>query len=130
MTPVQLAAELEMSPTSLRGWLRRDFPREEFKKNAPWELTPEMVRAARARFGGKRSGPSVMRHSPRMPSRLVLRQYADRTGGGLHRPFLGLAKEAGIELGQGVQVAGLTTRVHLFDLRSFGVPPEAVEGLR
>lgn len=52
MTPGQLAAELDMSPKTLRGWLRRDFPREEFRKRTSWELTPEMIHAARARFGG------------------------------------------------------------------------------
>ena len=50
MTPGELAIELGISPKTLRAWLRETFPRPASQKNTSWLLTPEIVRAARARF--------------------------------------------------------------------------------
>ena len=50
MTPVQLARELHIPAKNLRGWLRRNFPRNDAKWKSPWSLTPEQVRAARKRW--------------------------------------------------------------------------------
>lgn len=50
MTPKQLAEELEIDPKTLRGFLRREFPRDESDKNTSWKLTDDQVEAARAKF--------------------------------------------------------------------------------
>lgn len=51
MTPNRLAAELGISPKSLRAWLRRTYPRPESQKHSEWYLTPDVVAAVRAHFG-------------------------------------------------------------------------------
>jgi len=48
--PNDLAKELDMSPKVLRSFLRQEFTRPAEKKNSSWELTKEMVIAARERF--------------------------------------------------------------------------------
>jgi hypothetical protein len=53
MTPVELARDLNMSPKVLRSWLRRTFPRSAVEHFQRWELTPEMVLAAKAHFGSR-----------------------------------------------------------------------------
>lgn len=48
--PSDLAETLEVSPKALRGFLRREFPRDANAKNTSWELTEEMVEKATAHF--------------------------------------------------------------------------------
>ena len=48
MSPDELAAELGISPKTLRAWLRRNFPRPVDEKNSSWHLTAEHIAAARA----------------------------------------------------------------------------------
>lgn len=48
--PVALAKELDVDPKTLRGFLRRTFPRATEAKNTSWSLTPEMVAKATAHF--------------------------------------------------------------------------------
>jgi hypothetical protein len=48
MRAEDLARELGMGAPALRRWLRRTFPRPAAERNAPWVLTDEQVRAARA----------------------------------------------------------------------------------
>lgn len=59
MTPPRLAVELGMSPTTLRAFLRREFPRSSADRGTDWFLTPEQVVAARARFGRGQSALAV-----------------------------------------------------------------------
>lgn len=53
MTPVDLAAQLQVEPIEVRRFLRSEFPRSEVEKGQRWNLTPEMVRAVRAHFAGR-----------------------------------------------------------------------------
>jgi hypothetical protein len=53
MEPNDLAAQLGVSPKSLRAWLRRAHPRSPVDHNARWTLTEAQVTAARAHFGGR-----------------------------------------------------------------------------
>lgn len=48
--PSDLAAELEISPKALRGFLRREFPRGADQKNTSWALTQEMIDSATDHF--------------------------------------------------------------------------------
>jgi hypothetical protein len=48
MTPDQLAAELGITPKTLRAWLRRNFPRSAAQKGSSWTLTRKHANAARA----------------------------------------------------------------------------------
>lgn len=50
LRPNDLAKELNISPKSLRGWLRTNFTRPIEVKNTSWELSSEMVEAARGHF--------------------------------------------------------------------------------
>lgn len=50
LRPNDLAKELNISPKSLRGWLRTNFTRPLEAKNTSWELTPTIVEAAREHF--------------------------------------------------------------------------------
>lgn len=51
MTPTELAIQLEISPKTLRAWLRRQFPRPDSQKWTLWApLSPHIVRAARQRW--------------------------------------------------------------------------------
>lgn len=50
LRPNDLAKELNISPKSLRGWLRTNFTRPIEVKNTSWTLTPVMVEAARDHF--------------------------------------------------------------------------------
>lgn len=53
--PEALARDIGMSAKVLRGWLRRQFPRDAGDHWQPWFLTNEQVAAAEAHFG-KRDG--------------------------------------------------------------------------
>jgi len=55
MTPDELATELGINGRTLRGWLRRTFPRSEGERWARWELSAEQVAAARATFAQSRA---------------------------------------------------------------------------
>lgn len=57
MEPSDLAAQLGVSPKSLRAWLRRTFPRSPLDHNTRWTVTHAQAEAARAHFTG--SGPSA-----------------------------------------------------------------------
>lgn len=50
MTPRELAGELGISPSTLRAWLRREFPREPGERG-PWRIDEGQAEAARARWG-------------------------------------------------------------------------------
>lgn len=50
MRPKDLAAELEIDAKTLRGWLRKEFPRPLDKKNTSWALSDDVVEAAREHF--------------------------------------------------------------------------------
>lgn len=50
MRPKDLAEELDISPKSLRAFLRREFPRASEEKNTNWLLSDEMVDKAREHF--------------------------------------------------------------------------------
>jgi transcriptional regulator with XRE-family HTH domain len=50
MRPKDLAAELGIDPKTLRGWLRKEFPRNPNEKNTSWALTEEQIDAAYGRF--------------------------------------------------------------------------------
>lgn len=50
MTPKALATELEVSPKTLRSFLRREFPRSAQEKNTSWKLTEDQVAKAREHF--------------------------------------------------------------------------------
>lgn len=53
MTPKALASELEISAKALRGWLRKEFPRDTSAKNTSWRLSDAQVEAATAHFAGE-----------------------------------------------------------------------------
>lgn len=48
--PKDLAEELDIDPKTLRGFLRREFPRPSSEKNTSWVLTEEHIAAAREEF--------------------------------------------------------------------------------
>jgi len=50
MTPRELAGELGISPSTLRAWLRREFPRDPGERG-PWRIDESHAEAARARWG-------------------------------------------------------------------------------
>jgi len=50
MTPNKLAAELGISPKTLRAWLRREHPRPDALKGTHWHLGAYIVQAAHARW--------------------------------------------------------------------------------
>ena len=50
MRPAQLAAELGISPKTLRSWLRANHPRTAPEKGDPWFITPTVIYAARQHF--------------------------------------------------------------------------------
>jgi hypothetical protein len=52
--PNDLATELGISPKTLRGWLRRRYPRSATAQGTNWSLTSDQVRAVRDHFGGMR----------------------------------------------------------------------------
>jgi len=52
--PEELAAELGISPKTLRAWLRDQFPRGAGEHGGPWFLTHQQVSAARQRYHGRR----------------------------------------------------------------------------
>lgn len=49
LTPKALAEELDVSPKTLRGWLRRQFPRGDAHGKS-WVLTEDQAEAARVHF--------------------------------------------------------------------------------
>jgi len=67
MKPVRLAAELDISPKTLRAWLRQTFPRHEGEKNSTWEMTAAQVAAARQKWGGTERAELPTRSSPAGP---------------------------------------------------------------
>jgi hypothetical protein len=50
VTPNELAAELGISPKTLREFLRYRFTRPAAEKNTDWEVTLPMIVAAARRF--------------------------------------------------------------------------------
>lgn len=50
LRPKELAEELEVDPKTLRGFLRKEFPRPAGEKNTSWVLTEEMAAKAREHF--------------------------------------------------------------------------------
>jgi hypothetical protein len=50
MRPKDLALELDIDAKTLRGWLRKEFPRPTDKKNTSWVLTDDVADAAREHF--------------------------------------------------------------------------------
>jgi DNA-binding transcriptional MerR regulator len=50
MTPKDLAAELGVSPKTLRAWLREEFPRKPEDHGKRWRISPAMAVATRRRF--------------------------------------------------------------------------------
>lgn len=67
MRPAELARELGISGKSLRGWLRRTYPRPPSAHGTDWHLTDEQIGAAREEWGGGRS--SVPRSTAPKPVR-------------------------------------------------------------
>jgi phage antirepressor YoqD-like protein len=53
ITPKDLAAELNIDPKRLRGWLRQNHTRPAEAKNTTWGITQEAADAARVRFAPK-----------------------------------------------------------------------------
>ena len=51
VTPNELAAELGISPKTLRAWLRRTNPRSLVERYQRWHLAPAVVAEARRVFG-------------------------------------------------------------------------------
>jgi len=49
-TAPEVARDLGIDPKRLRDWLRATYPRHEDERHARWQLTPDMVQAARAQF--------------------------------------------------------------------------------
>jgi len=49
-TPNELAAELRISPKTLRAFLRQAYPDRAPGKGRRWALTPGMIWRARGRF--------------------------------------------------------------------------------
>jgi hypothetical protein len=50
MRPKDLALELDIDAKTLRGWLRKEFPRPTDKKNTSWVLSEDVADAAREHF--------------------------------------------------------------------------------
>jgi predicted site-specific integrase-resolvase len=50
MTPTELALELNVSPKTLRGWLRKHHTRPVNVKNTSWALDAKTCNAARKAF--------------------------------------------------------------------------------
>jgi len=50
MTPTELAGELNISPKTLRGWLRKHHTRPVNVKNTSWALDAKTCNAARKAF--------------------------------------------------------------------------------
>jgi len=50
LTPKQLAADLQVDPKRLRGFLRANFARPTEAKNTSWSIGPEAAKAAREHF--------------------------------------------------------------------------------
>lgn len=59
IAPKDLAAELNIDPKRLRGYLRATFPRPAEAKNTTWGITTEAADAARARFTPKADDATV-----------------------------------------------------------------------
>jgi hypothetical protein len=53
MTPSTLAAEIGISPKTLRAYLRRTFPRELMTHGTAWMLTAKQIAAARQNFSSR-----------------------------------------------------------------------------
>src|SRR5205085_1276990 len=53
-TPNELAAELKISPKTLRAFLRKNFPRDKSARRLHWQLTSAQIAAARQRWGRER----------------------------------------------------------------------------
>ena len=53
MTPKALAAELNIDPKRLRGWLRKEFARASEAHNTTWAIDEATAEAARKRFAPK-----------------------------------------------------------------------------
>ena len=62
--PDLLAREIGMSAKALRGWLRREIPRDPADRGQPWHLTHGQVSSARVYFGGGQ-GAKTRRPRPR-----------------------------------------------------------------
>jgi hypothetical protein len=50
ITPTELATELNMSPKTLRGWLRKHHARAATAKNTSWGIDAKTANAARKAF--------------------------------------------------------------------------------
>jgi hypothetical protein len=50
LTPTELAQELNLSPKTLRGWLRKHHTRDVNVKNTSWALDVKTCNAARKAF--------------------------------------------------------------------------------
>lgn len=50
-TPVELAKELGVKATDIRGWLRREHPRPEIEYRTRWHLSDDEATAVRRQFG-------------------------------------------------------------------------------
>jgi hypothetical protein len=50
LTPTELAQELNLSPKTLRGWLRKHHTRDVNVKNTSWALDAKTQNAARKAF--------------------------------------------------------------------------------
>jgi hypothetical protein len=48
--PKELAKELEVDPKTLRGYLRKEFPRSASEKNTSWVLSEDQAAKAREHF--------------------------------------------------------------------------------
>jgi len=59
-----LAAELGISPTTLRAWLRRTYQRSDADHNTRWNLTEAQVTAARGHFGRAAASPITRKSGP------------------------------------------------------------------
>jgi penicillin-binding protein 1A len=80
-TPVELAAELGISASTLRAWLRHAYPRGEAERRRPWSLSEEQVAAARARW--RQGSQPRARLSPLVPSVVRSNAVAGAPGGPL-----------------------------------------------
>jgi hypothetical protein len=56
MTPKELAAELQVDPKQLRGYLRKEFPRGK-AHGTSWDINAAQAKAARARFKASKAQP-------------------------------------------------------------------------
>jgi hypothetical protein len=70
MRPEDLAREFGISGKTLRGWLRREYPRPPGEHGAMWELDSAQVEAARARWrhGGASRPATPVEAYPRRPA--------------------------------------------------------------